>query len=90
MKKLEKLKLNDFRKILNENEMKKVVGGAGLNYGYVGDDPNCTADYGMGQCQGFCSPIEIYEGGTVYIYQRECIPLTYADGRLVGCTCAVV
>lgn len=99
MDKFGKLQLNESQEILDDTEMKMIVGGY-VNYGgHVVDYGGCTP--AGGTCQGSCPDYEyqVYIGGAVgsaYTYgsmPRYCVPLNHVTNSIGGspaisCVCA--
>lgn len=86
-----KLQLKESQKILDDSEMKMIIGGY-INYGgHVIDSPSCIAPFGT--CQGACPDYEykVIGSGGQAIYAsmpRYCVSLSHPTGPALGCICA--
>lgn len=77
MKQLKKLSLSNKAEVLNDQEMKLVVGG------YDNTD-NCVGPNGEGQCNGYCRPHPM--GGGSRTCEKD---VAYVTGKppIITCMC---
>ena len=84
---LGKSKLNDSQRVMQDDEMKAVIGGYTDYGGHVVDYGGCTPDAGV--CQGSCPDFTYNDSkGIPRSMPRYCVPLNHVNGPAVSCVCA--
>lgn len=89
MKNLGKLKLNDQQQIMQEDEIKAIIGGWEYSDygGHVIDYSGCTPIAGI--CQGSCPDFTYTDSMQIpRSMPRYCVPLNHVNGPAVSCVCA--